>query len=120
MSYVHRSLRSEGVRVGICSNLCEPYGAAVLRGFPKMDGYAFSYEVGAMKPHAIIYQSICSALAVVPGEMFDDRKQQIAMVGDSVKCDRDGPRGSGDAGISFKQVGQGSRAGFGSICSSGH
>ena len=93
--------------MGICSNLCEPYAAAVLRGFPKMDGYAFSYEVGAMKPHAIIYQSICSALAVVSGEMFDDRKQQIAMVGDSVKCDRDGPRAAGMLGFHLNRSGRG-------------
>ncbi len=100
-------LRAEGVRVGICSNLCEPYGAAVLQAFPEMDGYALSYEVGAMKPHALIYQSICRALAVSPGEMFDDRKEQIAMVGDSVKCARDGPRAAGMLGFHLDRPGRG-------------
>jgi FMN phosphatase YigB (HAD superfamily) len=41
-------LRAEGVRVGICPNLCEPYGASVLHAFPELDGYAFSYQIGAM------------------------------------------------------------------------
>ena len=100
-------LRAEGVRVGICSNLCEPYGAAVLQVFPDLDGYAFSYEVGAIKPHALIYQSICTSLAVSPGELFGDQKEQIAMVGDSLKCDRDGPRAAGMLGFHLDRSGRG-------------
>lgn len=100
-------LRAEGVRVGICSNLCEPYGAAVLQAFPDLDGYAFSYEVGAIKPHALIYQSICTSLAVLPGELFGDQKEQIAMVGDSLKCDRDGPRAVGMLGFHLDRSGKG-------------
>ncbi|WP_341524016.1 HAD family hydrolase [Pseudomonas sp. G.S.17] len=100
-------LRAEGVRVGICSNLCEPYGAAVLQAFPDLDGYAFSYEVGAIKPHAMIYQSICTSLAVSPGELFGVQKEQIAMVGDSLKCDRDGPRAVGMLGFHLDRSGRG-------------
>lgn len=100
-------LRAEGVRVGICSNLCEPYGAAVLQAFPDLDGYAFSYEVGAIKPHALIYQSICTSLAVLPGELFGVKKEQIAMVGDSLKCDRDGPRAVGMLGFHLDRSGRG-------------
>lgn len=100
-------LRAEGIRVGICSNLCDPYGAAVLQAFPDLDGYAFSYRVGAIKPDALIYRSICTALAVSPGEMFDDRKEQIAMVGDSLKCDRDGPRAVGMLGFHLDRAGRG-------------
>ena len=100
-------LRAEGVRVGICSNLCEPYGATVLQAFPDLDGYAFSYEVGAMKPDALIYQSICTALAVAPGEMFGGQSERIAMVGDSLKCDRDGPRAMGMLGFHLDRGGQG-------------
>lgn len=100
-------LRAEGVRVGICSNLCEPYGAAVLQAFPDLDGYAFSYQIGAMKPDAMIYQSICNALQVTPGHLFGDQHDQIAMVGDSLKCDQDGPRGVGMLGFHLDRSGRG-------------
>lgn len=100
-------LRAEGVRVGICSNLCEPYGVAVLQAFPELDGYAFSYQVGAMKPDAVIYQSICNALQVSPGHLFGDQHDQIAMVGDSLKCDQDGPRAVGMLGFHLDRSGRG-------------
>lgn len=100
-------LRAEGVRVGICSNLCEPYGAAVLQAFPDLDGYAFSYEVGAMKPDALIYQSICTALTVTHGEMSGGQNERVAMVGDSLKCDRDGPKAVGMLGFHLDRRGQG-------------
>jgi len=100
-------LRGEGVRVGICSNLCEPYGAAVLQVFPELDGYAFSYQVGAMKPDAVIYQSICNALQVSPGHLFGDQHDRIAMVGDSLKCDQDGPRAVGMLGFHLDRSGRG-------------
>ncbi|KHK66452.1 HAD family hydrolase [Pseudomonas frederiksbergensis] len=100
-------LRAEGVRVGICSNLCQPYGAAVLQAFPKLDGYAFSYQVGAMKPDAVIYQSICNALQVTPGHLFGDQHDQIAMVGDSLKCDQDGPKAVGMLGFHLDRSGRG-------------
>lgn len=100
-------LRAEGVRVGICSNFCEPYGAAVLQAFPDLDGYAFSYQVGAMKPDAVIYQSICNVLQVKPGHLFGDQHDQIAMVGDSLKCDQDGPRGVGMLGFHLDRSGRG-------------
>jgi HAD superfamily hydrolase (TIGR01549 family) len=100
-------LRAEGVRVGICSNLCEPYGSAVLQAFPDLDGYAFSYQIGAMKPDAMIYQSICNALQVTPGHLFGDQHDQIAMVGDSPKCDQDGPRAVGMLGFHLDRSGRG-------------
>lgn len=100
-------LRAAGVRVGVCSNLCEPYGAAVHANFPGMDGYAFSYQVGAMKPDPAIYQSICTALGVQPGHFFSDQNDQIAMVGDSLKCDRDGPRAVGMLGFHLNRGTQG-------------
>lgn len=100
-------LRAEGVRVGICSNLCEPYGAAVLQAFPELDGYAFSYQVGAVKPDAMIYQSVCNALQVTPGHLFGDQHDQVAMVGDSLKCDQDGPRAVGMLGFHLDRSGRG-------------
>ncbi|UZJ58062.1 HAD family hydrolase [Pseudomonas sp. KU26590] len=105
-------LRAEGVRVGICSNLCEPYGASVLQAFPELDGYAFSYQIGAMKPDVEIYQSICNALQVTPGQLFGDEHDQIAMVGDSLKCDQDGPRAAGILGFHLDRSGRGAVRGL--------
>jgi FMN phosphatase YigB (HAD superfamily) len=92
-------LRAEGVRVGICSNLCEPYGEAVLHKLPDLDGHVFSYQVGAMKPDIEIYQAICGSLGVAPGHLFGNGLEQVAMAGDSPKCDRDGPRAAGMLGF---------------------
>lgn len=100
-------LRAVGVRIGICSNLCEPYGEAVLHGLPGMDAHAFSYEVGAMKPDVEIYQTICGSLGVASGHLFEDGLEQIAMVGDSPKCDRDGPRAAGMLGFHLDRRGSG-------------
>lgn len=99
--------RAEGVRVGVCSNPCEPYEAAVLQAFPDLDGYAFGYQVGAMKPDALIYQSICRELGVSPGNLFGDQNEQVAMVGDSLKCDQDGPRAVGMLGFHLDRSGRG-------------
>lgn len=92
-------LRAEGVRVGICSNLCEPYGAAVLQAFPDLDGYAFSYQIGAMKPDAVIYQSICNALQVTPGHLFGAQHDQDG--GRFAEVRSRWAQGGGDAGVSF-------------------
>ena len=100
-------LRAEEVRVGICSNLCEPYGEAVLHGLPGLDGHAFSYQVGAMKPDVEIYQDICGSLGVASGHLFEDGFEQIVMVGDSPKCDRDGPSAAGMLGFHLDRRGHG-------------
>lgn len=82
--------RAAGFKVAVCSNLGKPYGAAVHRLFPGLDSYAFSFEVGAMKPEPAIYASCCEAMGVAPGE--------VVMIGDSQRCDRDGPREMGIQG----------------------
>jgi HAD superfamily hydrolase (TIGR01549 family) len=91
-------LQQAGVKVGICSNLAAAYGPAVRELFPKLDGYAFSYELGALKPDPAIYHSICNQIGVEPGHLFSSTRGRVLMIGDSPRCDRDGPREIGIMG----------------------
>jgi FMN phosphatase YigB (HAD superfamily) len=100
-------LKSAGIKTGICSNLASPYGPKVREIFPHMDGYAFSYEVGAMKPDLGIYRSICADMNVEPGHYFSDEMGRVFMIGDSQRCDRDGPRAAGVIGFHLDRTGRG-------------
>ena len=72
---------------------------------PGFDAYAFSYEVGVVKPNLIIYQSVCRDLGVELGQqMWGDR---VFMIGDSIKCDRDGARAAEVAGFHLSREGRG-------------
>ncbi|WP_340639396.1 hypothetical protein [Pseudomonas songnenensis] len=55
------------VRVGVCSNLAYPYREAVLRCYPDLDAYAFSCDLGVMKPDPAIYRWSCNQLGAEPG-----------------------------------------------------
>ncbi|MBP1143157.1 FMN phosphatase YigB (HAD superfamily) [Pseudomonas sp. PvP027] len=99
-------LQGAGVKLGICSNLASPYGPVIKEFFPNLDGYAFSYEVGSIKPDPVIYQSICSEMDVEPGHLFDDGRGRVLMIGDSKKCDQDGPRLVGIMGLHLDRNGQ--------------
>jgi FMN phosphatase YigB (HAD superfamily) len=100
-------LQGAGVKLGICSNLASPYGPVIRKLFPNLDGYAFSYEVGAIKPDTIIYQSICIQMDVEPGHHFSSEQGRVLMIGDSKKCDQDGPRLIGIMGFHLDRKGQG-------------
>ena len=51
------------------------------------DAVVISEEVGAAKPDPAIFQRVCNALGCAPGE--------VVFVGDSKRCDVDGPRAFG-------------------------
>jgi len=87
-----QQLKKAGLKVGICSNLATPYVPIVREIFRDMDGYAFSCELGVMKPHPAIYQAVCSQMNVEPGCYFGNGAGRVLMIGDSKRCDRDGPR----------------------------
>jgi HAD superfamily hydrolase (TIGR01549 family) len=94
-----RMLQSSGFRVGVCSNLALPYAQAIERLYPNLDVYTYSFEVGAIKPSPIIYTNACNRLQCLPA--------QAAMIGDSQRCDRDGPTEFGMKGFFLDRQGAG-------------
>jgi FMN phosphatase YigB (HAD superfamily) len=98
-------LQCEGVRVAVCSNLAMPYGDPVKRLYPNLDGYGLSFEIGAMKPDRSIYHETC-ALVGAELTMFSGLDLTL-MIGDSPKCDRDGPRAAGIRGFLLSRSGNG-------------
>mgnify|MGYP001760047136 FL=1 len=84
------TLQAQGIRVAVCSNLASPYRSAVQRLYPTLDVYAFSCELGMMKPDEAIYRTTCERL-LSPAEA-------TWMVGDSRRCDREGPQAFGVQG----------------------
>lgn len=98
-------LQEAHIKIGLCSNLASEYGQAVRTLLPGLDAYAFSYEVGVTKPNPLIYQSVCRDLGVQPGQqMWGD---QVYMIGDSIRCDRDGARAAGIGGFHLSRTGRG-------------
>ena len=80
-------LKELGLRVGLCSNLAYEYGSTVRKLLPGLDSYVFSYEVGVTKPNPLIYEKVCETLGVSP--------EDVLFVGDSKRCDFDGPKAFG-------------------------
>lgn len=98
-------LQGAGIKVGLCSNLASGYGPAVRELLPGLDAYGFSYEIGTMKPNPIIYRSLCRDLGVQPGQQSGG--DRVVMIGDSIRCDRDGARAAGLAGFHLSRTGRG-------------
>lgn len=95
-----------GVMIGICSNLAQPFGPVIRKAFPHVQCHTFSYELGVMKPTPEIYLAVCREMGVEPGYR-DDEKGRVVMIGDSRKCDRDGPAGVGIMGYHLDRSGLG-------------
>ncbi|WP_236066214.1 HAD family hydrolase [Pseudomonas palmensis] len=103
-------LQEAGLLIGICSNLAQPYGLVIRKAFPRVQCHAFSYELGVMKPDPSIYLSLCRKLGVwAPHAALEKarEKDRVVMIGDSRKCDRDGPRAVGIVGYHLDRSGQG-------------
>jgi FMN phosphatase YigB (HAD superfamily) len=94
------ALQAAGVKVAVCSNLAQPYASAIERLYPNLDGYAYSFAVGAIKPSFKIYQHVTQLVGVLPAESW--------MIGDSKRCDCDGPLGFGIRGFYLDRKGGGS------------
>jgi HAD superfamily hydrolase (TIGR01549 family) len=93
------ALQSAGVQVAVCSNLAKPYAAAVERLYPNLDGYSYSFSVGAAKPSPEIYKHVTSLISAP--------LQEVWMVGDSRLCDCDGPTRFGMRGFHLDRSGSG-------------
>jgi len=82
------SIREAGIKIGICSNLAAPYAIPVHKLLPfPLDAYAWSFDIGAVKPDPIIYSAVCHALECAP--------KDVLFVGDTVEADYRGPRAFG-------------------------
>ena len=93
------SLRAGGIKIGLCSNLAAPYAVPVKVLLPfELDAYAWSFEVGAVKPAELIYRSICDALHCLPRE--------VIMIGDTVEADYVGPNSYGMHGFYLARDGE--------------
>ncbi|QQQ00164.1 HAD family hydrolase [Lysobacter enzymogenes] len=83
-----QALRARGLRLGLCSNLAAPYAPPVRALLPfELDAYAWSFEVGAVKPDPAIYAHVCERLGCAPAE--------VLMIGDTRADDWLGPRDFG-------------------------
>lgn len=77
-------LASLNIPIAICSNLAQPYGKAIDSLLPELPVLkCLSYEVGAIKPEAEIYQWIISRSGVCA--------EHCLFVGDTKIADYDGP-----------------------------
>lgn len=99
-------LQEAGVMIGICSNLAQPFGPVIRKALAHVQCHAFSYELGVMKPTPEIYLAVCREMGVEAGHR-DDGKGRVVMIGDSRKCDRDGPGGVGIMGYHLDRSGLG-------------
>ena len=82
------SLVRAGVRLAVCSNLAQPYGAAVDRLLSQFDLIrCLSYQVGCIKPDAEIYAWLVRESGVT--------KEKTVFVGDNLVADYEGPTAFG-------------------------
>ena len=82
------ALVSDGIAVGVCSNLATPYGPPLLAALPfEPAATVLSYEAGLRKPDPAIYALVASRLGLRPAE--------ILFVGDTPAADVEGPRAAG-------------------------
>lgn len=81
-------LKSRGLKVGLCSNLAEPYAAPILRQLPvRPDCCAWSFSVGAIKPSPAIYEYVLQQVGRPP--------EQVLFIGDTPDADFHGPKRAG-------------------------
>ncbi|WP_250475108.1 HAD-IA family hydrolase [Caballeronia sp. GAFFF1] len=74
------SFRERGIKIAIASNLAMPYAAPLLALLPfELDVYAWSFEVGHLKPDRQIFEWTCERLGVLP--------ENTLMIGDSLTSD---------------------------------
>ncbi len=80
---LHAELRRRGFKTFIFSNTNDLAIEHIRRNFPffaNFDGYIFSYEIGAMKPHAKIYEAMEMMCGRRGADLIylDDRAENIA------------------------------------------
>jgi len=92
------TLQSRGLKIGICSNLAQPYGAVIER---LLDGYDFelflSCKLGYVKPEAEIYQAIL--------HRYNCEAEECLFVGDTFEADYTGPTSLGLQALHLTRLG---------------
>ena len=83
MIELHAGLRRRNIPTYIFSNTNDLAVEHIFRNFPffgNFDGYIYSYEVGAMKPHAKIYEALEKLADRQGAEIIylDDRPENVA------------------------------------------
>src|SRR6218665_192241 len=79
--------RLDGMEADLAEELPPPSGPAVRSLVPGLDAYVLSYEVGVTKPHQTMYRLACAELRCAPADAL--------FVGDSKRCDFEGPKAFG-------------------------
>ena len=83
-----RLLRGKGIKVGLISNLAQPYGGPIRDLIAdEVDDYIFSFEVGFIKPDKAIFDQAC--------KRFSCAHNDALMVGDSFRSDYQGAKLAG-------------------------
>ena len=77
-------LQNSGFRLALCSNTAMPYGKVVSSILPPLDAYAWSYEVGSIKPDSRIYQYLIDQLGC--------HVKDVLFIGDTPLADFSGPK----------------------------
>ncbi|WP_165070676.1 HAD family hydrolase [Paludisphaera rhizosphaerae] len=87
------SLREQGCKLGLSSNLAGPYKEPYRRcGLaPFFDAALFSCDVGRRKPESSVFKEMAEALGCDPA--------RVVMIGDSRRSDYDGARAAGMAAL---------------------
>ena len=96
-------LQAKGIKIAVASNLAAPYASSIRRLYPTVDAYGFSFALGAMKPEPFFYRGTCELLGV--DTSYYSGGDNVAMIGDSEKCDRDGPNAVGIPGFLLNRQG---------------
>ncbi len=68
-----------------------------------MDAYGFSFALGSMKPEPFFYRASCELIGADTRDYFNGN--EVVMIGDSAKCDRDGPMAVGIRGCLLGRAG---------------
>ena len=85
---VLRDLQSQGLGIGISSNLAQPYGRAIQNLLAEFDFELFlSYKLAAIKPDIQMYESILTR--------FNCAANKCLFIGDTHEADYAGPIGVG-------------------------
>ncbi|MDY0833553.1 HAD family hydrolase [Pseudomonas sp. SED1] len=92
-----KTLKAAGLSVVVCSNLAKPYASAIERLYPDLDGYIYSFAVGAAKPSIEIYHHALNSVSATPKE--------ACMIGDSRLLDCDMPAACGLQGFYLDRKG---------------